>query len=227
MTPRTTRRTQGLTILELLLASAILTTVLLATVECFLRARAATATSTETGIAEHGAELMLDLIRSDTDGSFDLTNVYRAYGGGSTSGVLFGDDPKVTDWNDVNCAQRFGFTDALTNRPRLRGCRGYLFVGNEVDVMQDPPKLVTAQMPAETLYAGAGAYGTRAGLDLNGNGSNGASIAWDDNAKLTASSRFTSDILPVVVVVRWESTASAGKPTLRTFQLRSCMSRSF
>ncbi len=221
------RRTQGLTIVELLLASAILTTVLLAAVECFLRARAVTANSTETGIAEHGAELMLDLIRADADGSFDLTNVYRAYSGGSTAGVLFGDDPKVTDWTDVNCAQRFGFTDPLTNRPRLRGCKGYLFVGNEVDLKQDPPQLAATQMPSETLYAGAGAYGTKAGLDLNGNGSDGKAVAWDDNAKLTASSRFTSDILPVVIVVRWESTAAAGKPTPRTFTLRACLSRSY
>lgn len=225
MTRRSSRR--GLTIVELLLASAILTTALLATVECLLRARAATATSTETGIAEHGAELMLDLIRSDADGSSDLTNVYRAYGGGSTSGVLFGDDPRVTDWSDVSCAQRFGFTDALTNRPRLRSCKGYLFVGNEVDVKQDPPRLAAAQLPSETLYAGAGAYGVTAGLDLNGNGSDGKAIAWDDNARLTASSRFSSDILPVVIVVRWESTAAPGEPALRTFQLRSCMSRSF
>lgn len=212
------RNQQGFSLIELAVSIGILVVVMLAAITVFLQSKQTTTLSSEASLAKHGAELMLDLIRADGGGIPNFSDHYTVYGGSAR--VPFGYDT-ASPPTSINNPERFGWSDPLTGRPRLRNVTGWLFAAVDADERLSPP--VASAIVTETLFAGNDVFGQAVtGVDLNGDQDED-----DDNVGLNSGvgNSYTGDLLPITIVVEWETGEGGNGPERRTFKLHTMIPR--
>ncbi len=231
MTHLKTDRRAGLTLIELVVAVALITIVTLATVSSLLQSKATTRLANEVALAQFGADLMVDYVQVDAGGAANFALHWNAYG--SSTGQRFGDLVALGLNPPIRDARNFGWVDPLNPvRTRLRDVRGWFFFATDVDEFADTdgvPGLTVEDIPAVTALPSEAIGGTNnifgtAGVDLNldGDQTDVANPAAPGVGLLVTG--YTGRVVPVTVVVAWNTGgdgAGAGLSTRRTYKLRT------
>jgi prepilin-type N-terminal cleavage/methylation domain-containing protein len=233
VTHSTIRPRAGLTLIELVVAVALITIVTLATVSALLQSKATTRLSNEIALAQFGADLMVDYVQVDAGGAANFALHWNAYG--ASTGQRFGDLVALGSNPPIRDARNFGWVDPLNPvRTRLRDVRGWFFFATDVNEFADTdgvPGLTVEDVPAVTALPSEAIAGTNnifpaapAGVDLNldNDRTDVANPAAPGTGLLVTG--YTGRVVPVTVVVAWNSGgdgAGAGLTTRRTYKLRT------